>query len=380
MDAVAADAARSGAPAGAAGHARSASTSLPPSTDLGAWRTRLASHGASPAHADRVLRRWLGVPVPRRDEDILPKALRGALPTIEAELASLATLRADHPAADGSRRLIVGLRDGRTVESVLLPRGGLCVSSQVGCAVGCGFCMTGVGGLERQLGSAEIAAQVALARTLRDVRKVVFMGMGEAAHNQDAVLDAIDLLGTLGGIGHKNLVVSTVGDRRLLARLPTGRVKPALALSLHTTDPALRRRLLPRAPDIAPDELVALGDAVVRATGHPMQVQWTLLEGVNDTADEVDGLVRLLGGRYALLNLIPWNAVDGLPWARPSTERTRAMADALRARGLRVTLRQSAGQDVDAGCGQLRARHERHAVPLRRVDVSRAGGAARAAP
>ena len=231
-------------------------------------------------------------------------------------------LRADHAGADGSRRLLVGLADGRTVEAVLLPRGGLCVSSQVGCAVGCVFCMTGIGGLERQLGSAEIVAQVALARSLRPVTKVVFMGMGEPAHNLDAVLEAIDLLGTGGGLGHKQLVFSTVGDRRAFERLPQGRVKPALALSLHSTDAALRARLLPRAPAIAPDELVALGDAYARATGYPMQVQWTLLDGVNDGADEIEGLVRLLAGRYAVLNLIPYNTVDGLALARPAAERS----------------------------------------------------------
>ena len=209
------------------------------------------------------------------------------------------------PAPTARARLLVGLADGRTVEAVLLPRGGLCVSSQVGCAVGCVFCMTGIGGLERQLGSAEIVAQVALARSLRPVTKVVFMGMGEPAHNLDAVLEAIDLLGTGGGLGHKQLVFSTVGDRRAFERLPQGRVKPALALSLHSTDAALRARLLPRAPAIAPDELVALGDAYARATGYPMQVQWTLLDGINDGADEIEGLVRLLAGRYAVLNLIP---------------------------------------------------------------------------
>ena len=166
---------------------------------------------------------------------------------------------------------------------MLLPRGGLCVSSQVGCAVACVFCMTGLGGLERQLGSAEIVAQVALARSLRAVTKVVFMGMGEPAHNLDAVLEAIDLLGTGGGIGHKQLVLSTVGDARVFERLPLGRVKPALALSLHSTNAALRARLLPRAPAISPDDLVALGDAYARATGYPMQVQWTLIDGVNDT-------------------------------------------------------------------------------------------------
>jgi 23S rRNA (adenine2503-C2)-methyltransferase len=350
--------------------------------DLGGLRERLRALGAAPTHEAHMLRGWLGQPVRRRDDDFLPRALREARAEIEAELAALATLREDHPAADGSRRLLVGLADGRTVEAVLLPRGGLCVSSQVGCAVGCGFCATGTFGLERHLGSAEIVAQVALARRLRAVDKVVFMGMGEPAHNLDAVLEAIELLGSLGGIGHKRLVFSTVGDRRAFDRLqglPEGRVRPALALSLHTTDAALRRRLMPRAPDIAPDVLVELGDAYVRATGYPMQVQWTLLEGVNDTAEEIDGIVRLLGDRYAVLNLIPWNAVDGMPWRRPAPDRERAMARELQRRGVLTKLRQSAGQDVEAGCGQLHARHARPESPLRRIALTRADGARRAA-
>ncbi len=329
---------------------------------VSALRQRLRELGALPVHEERVLRQWSRAEPqahgPRRPEDFLPRALRAALPALEVELRALATLRADHAGVDGSRRLLVGLVDGRSVEAVLLPRGGLCVSSQVGCAVGCVFCMTGIGGLERQLGSAEIVAQVALARRLRPVRKVVFMGMGEPAHNLDAVLEAIDLLGTGGGIGHKEMVFSTVGDRRVFERLPRGRVKPALALSLHSTDPALRARLLPRAPAIAPDELVGLGEAYARATGYPVQVQWTLLDGVNDHAGEIEGLVRLLAGRLAVLNLIPYNAVDGLALARPTAEKSRAMARELHRRGILTKLRWSAGQDVQAGCGQLRARHD----------------------
>ena len=127
------------------------------------------------------------------------------------------------------------------------------------------------------------------------MNKVVFMGMGEPAHNLDNVMEAIDLLGTVGNIGHKNLVFSTVGDRaRVRSACRSRRVKPALALSLHTTKAELRERLLPRAPRIAPDELVALGEAYARATGYPIQYQWTLLDGVNDGDDEVEGLVRLL--------------------------------------------------------------------------------------
>jgi 23S rRNA (adenine2503-C2)-methyltransferase len=116
-------------------------------------------------------------------------------------------------------------------------------------------------------------AQVVLARTRRQVNKVVFMGMGEPAHNLDAVLEAIELLGTAGGIGHKNLVFSTVGDARVFERLPLGRVKPALALSLHSTLAERREHLLPRAPRIAPDELVARSLGYARDTGYPLQVQ-----------------------------------------------------------------------------------------------------------
>ena len=323
-------------------------------------RERLHALGAKPGHVQRVLRRWLhALPLAdgeRAGGSRLPAALQAALPALAEDLGGLARLHAEHPGEDGSARLLIGLADGQTVESVRLPRDGLCVSTQVGCAVGCVFCMTGQGGLLRQLGSAEIAAQVALARARRPVKKVVFMGMGEPAHNLDAALDAIELLGTIGGIGHKALVFSTVGDLRVFERLPLGQVKPALALSLHSSDAGKRARLLPRAPRLAPEALVALGEAYARATGYPIQYQWTLIDGVNDGDDEVDGIVRLLAGRYAVMNLIPYNTVDGLGFRRPAWERAVAMARTLHRRGVLTKLRRSAGQDVDAGCGQLRAR------------------------
>ena len=342
-------------------------------------RQRLRAHGAKPCHEHRVLRLWAhALPQSsgkRRPEDFLPLETRAALPALLAELASLARLRSAHPGADGSARLLIELADGQAVESVLLPRDGVCVSTQVGCAVGCVFCMTGQGGLLRQLSSAEIVAQVVLARTQRAVRKVVFMGMGEPAHNLDNVLEAIELLGIEGGIGHKNLVFSTVGDARVFERLPLGRVKPALALSLHSTDAALRARLLPRAPPIDPAELVALAEGYARATGYPVQYQWTLLEGINDSDAEIDAIVRLLAGKYAVLNLIPYNTVEGLDFKRPSAARATAMARTLLGRGVLTKLRQSAGQDVDGGCGQLRARAQPRldAADLRPVVIVRAG-------
>ena len=333
-------------------------------TDL---QHRLRALGARPVHEQHLLRRWMQArPLDggRHDAaDFLPRPLREALPELRATLQGLARLDAEHPAPDGGARLLLGLSDGQRVEATLLPRDGLCVSTQVGCAVGCRFCMSGRDGLQRQLGSAEIVAQVALARARRPVKKVVFMGIGEPGHNLDNVLEAIDALGTLGGIGHKDLVFSTVGDARVFERLPQGRVKPALALSLHSTDAARRAQLLPRAPAIAPEELVDAADRYARASGYPVQVQWTLLAGVNDGADEVLGLQRLLQGRRMMLNLIPFNAVEGSGYRRPAWEHAVAMTRALNQAGILTRLRRSAAQEVDGGCGQLRARAADGAAP-----------------
>jgi 23S rRNA (adenine2503-C2)-methyltransferase len=412
-------------------------------------RQRLHDLGCKPCHEDRLLRGWSQIASYNRKGSpaatFFPLALRNELAAIEAELDGLAQLHGEYPANghesldrspsptlprnageganvalrassnnDEVARLLVELHDGQMVESVLLPRGGLCVSTQVGCAVGCVFCMSGRDGLQRQLGSAEIVAQVVLARKRRAVSKVVFMGMGEPAHNLDNVLEAIDVLGMQGNIGHKNLVLSTVGDLRVFERLmercgqpdktplirrsreggspvdstdcipafTKGRqstilkceceidtagmtssvvegaqkVRPALALSLHTTDAELRARLLPHAPRIPIEELVERAETYARATGYPIQYQWTLIEGVNDSDAELERIVQLLSGKYAIMNFIPFNDVDGLAYRRPSPERAEQMVQTLKQRGILAALRDSAGQEVEGACGQLRAR------------------------
>ena len=326
-------------------------------------RQRLSALGAKTGHIDRILRAWTRLqPLDtkrQKADSFFPLPVREDIPRLFAELEQLVRLHSEHPGADGSARLLVELADGQKVESVLLPRDGVCVSTQVGCAVACQFCMTGQGGLVRQLSSSEIVAQVVLARKKRLVKRVVFMGMGEPAHNLDNVLEAIDLLGNIAEIGHKNLVFSTVGDLRVFERLPQGSVKPALALSLHTTHAELRQRLLPKAPPIAPDELVELGERYARQTGYPIQYQWTLLEGINDSDEEVGNIIRLLKGKYAMMNFIPYNSNEGLGFKRPSAERAGQMAGMLHQAGILSRLRDSAGQDVDGGCGQLRARAEK---------------------
>ena len=323
---------------------------------------QLAELGAKPMHTGRITRAWLrGLPLDtgtrhQQSENFLPLSVRNGLPALTEQLDALLRLRSEHPAGDGSARLLVELADGQMVESVLLPRGGLCVSSQVGCAVGCVFCMTGKSGLLRQLGSAEIVAQVALARRFRPVKKVVFMGMGEPAHNLDNVLEAIDLLGTEGGIGQKNLVFSTVGDPRVFERLPQQQIKPALALSLHSTNAELRQQLLPRAPRIDPQELMELGETYARAVDYPIQYQWTLLAGINDSQAEMDGILRLFTGKFAALTLSPYNSLEDDEFQRPAGERIVQMVRYLHSRGVLTKVRNSAGQDIDGGCGQLRAR------------------------
>ncbi len=327
---------------------------------LASVRAFLADLGAKTCHQDRILRLWLaGLPLsspPTRREHHLPVRLQLALPEVQRCLSNLVTVSEQHLASDGAKRLLLRLQDNQSIETVLLPKGGVCVSSQVGCAVACQFCMTGRSGLIRQLDASEMVAQFALARLHQPIRKVVFMGMGEPAHNLEQVVEAIQVMGTLGGVAHKNLVFSTVGDARVFERLPNLQVKPALALSLHTTNAQLREKLLPKAPRMAPELLIRQAQQYAQKTGYPIQYQWTLLEGVNDTDEETRELIRLLQGAYAVVNLIPFNAIAGSDFRRPEVAVAKAMAHRLQSAGIVTRLRQSAGQDVDAGCGQLRAR------------------------
>lgn len=323
---------------------------------------RLSALGAGPAHERRVYRAWMGkikweeAAESRRLR--LPRAVAEALPGIRGALRNVAAIRSRHPGADPeSERLLLTLSDGQTIESVLLPRQGVCVSTQMGCAVGCVFCMTGRCGLVRQLSDIEIVAEAALARELRpETKKVVFMGMGEPSHNLRNVMRAVEFLAQYGDFGQKDLVISSVGDERLFDALFASPVRPALAVSLHATDDEKRCALLPRGARMTVPRIIERAESWARTTGYPVQYEWTLMHGVNDSFEEIDRLAELLQGKYAMVNFIPVNAVEDSPWVRPDRAHAVELVRRLRGRGVIATLRDSAAQDVDGGCGQLRAR------------------------
>jgi 23S rRNA (adenine2503-C2)-methyltransferase len=259
-------------------------------------------------------------------------------------------------ARDGTVKLLLALHDGKKVETVAMPIGACCVSTQVGCAVGCRFCASGLFGVERHLSVDEIVEQVVHARRQMRIDRVVFMGMGEPSHNLDAVLEAVARLKDEVLISPRRQTLSTVGGVKAFARMLQAPVRPNLAMSLHLADDERRRELLPRAHKDPLRELVAAADAYGREVGTPVQFEWTLLAGINDGDRDVDQLCELLAGVRGYLNFIVYNAVDGLPFAPPHRERIVEIVRAVKARGILATIRDSSGPDAQAACGQLRLR------------------------
>jgi 23S rRNA (adenine2503-C2)-methyltransferase len=259
-------------------------------------------------------------------------------------------------AKDGTVKLLLALRDGKKVETVAMPIGACCVSTQVGCAVGCRFCASGLFGVERHLAVDEIVEQVVHARRHMRIDRIVFMGMGEPSHNLDNVMAAVARIHEEALISPKRQTFSTVGGVKPLARMREFAVKPCLALSLHSANEQKRRELLPRAHKDPLPEIVAAADAYAQDVGTPIQFEWTMLAGINDSDQDVDELCALLQGVRGYVNFIVYNPVDGLPFRAPSRERIVAMVRAVKARGILATIRDSSGPDAEAACGQLRLR------------------------
>jgi len=258
--------------------------------------------------------------------------------------------------SDGSVRLVIRLADGELAETVAMPVRAVCVSTQVGCAVGCRFCASGIGGLKRNLTAAEIVEQVLHARREMAIDRIVYMGMGEPSHNVANVLEAVATLKRDAAIGPGKQTFSTVGSAKAFAALSAAPVKPCLALSLHSADDAVRRELLPHAAQESVADLVAGAARYVALQCKPLLVEWALLAGVNDRDEDADALAALLRGVRVCVNFIRWNPVAGMPFAATSIERAVALRERVKSHGVLATIRASTGTDVDAACGQLRRR------------------------
>jgi len=270
---------------------------------------------------------------------------------------------------DGTMKLLVAMRDGAKVEAVGLPqadRFSCCVSTQVGCPVGCVFCASGLSGYTRNLTAWEIVDQVlavqeaALNSPLQidsdrcHINHVTFMGMGEPLLNYASTVKAVQLLNREVGIGMRHLTVSTIGFVPGIRRLAQEKLLITLAVSLHAPTSDLRRRLIPGMARWNVSEIVDASRQYMQETGRRVTFEYCLLDGVNDSVPQARELATVLHGLNCHVNLIPYNPVRGLAFRAPSSKCIRAFCETLESAGIQVTQRVQRGADIDAACGQLR--------------------------
>lgn len=269
----------------------------------------------------------------------------------------------EHRAADGTEKLLLRLADGHTIECVLIREGArrtICISTQVGCAMGCVFCASGLEGVARNLRSGEIVEQMLRlsARLPADERlsHIVVMGMGEPLANLRALLPALSWATRESalGISARRITISTVGLPPAMRELAECGVPYRLAVSLHAPNDTLRNQLVPvnRTIGIAP--ILAEADRYFEVTGRRITFEYVLLGELNDRPEQARQLARLLAGRCALLNVIPYNPVGGLGYRSPTDESIAQFREILEAAGIRVRFRRRKGDQINAACGQLR--------------------------
>ena len=330
-----------------------------------AWCGWMAERGYPPYRVRQVLD-WI---MHRRAQAFepmsdLPKLLREQL---DHEWMVFGTQVAYHDVApDGTDKLVLECRDGRRIECVLMAEGSrrtVCVSTQVGCGMGCVFCASGLKGVERNLSADEILEQVLHLRNLlpleETVSHVVVMGMGESLANFDNLIAALDRLSSADfglGISQRRVTISTVGLPEKIRKLAALNRQYHLAVSLHAPTESLRNTLVPINEAIGLGAVIAAADAYFEQTGRQVTYEYVLLRGVNDSSTDAGALGRLLAARRAHVNLIPYNPVAGLSFERPDVETIRQFVAILRKWSVSVTVRKTKGRAIDAACGQLRRR------------------------
>lgn len=321
----------------------------------------VADHG-EPAYRGRQLFHWIyGRGACTFDEMTdLPVTLRAELAG-RASIGALASL-AREVSRDGTRKYLFGCADGRSIETVLIPDEGrltACLSTQVGCALACAFCLTGTMGFVRHLQPGEIIDQVlALQRDLQPGERIgnlVLMGMGEPLHNYDATVKALTILTHPLGLAYppRRIALSTVGLVPEIVRLGHSGLGVNLAVSLHASTDELRDRLVPINRRYPLKELMAALRAYPLPPRSRITFEYVLIDGVNDRPEDVRELIRLLRGLRCKVNLLPLNEAPAIPFRRPSQKRVETFQRTLKSTGILATIRESRGLDISAACGLL---------------------------
>jgi len=296
----------------------------------------------------------------------LPKAFRAAL--AERLPARSSRIAERHPSGDGTTKLVLELADGESVECVLIPEGDritACISTQVGCGVGCIFCASGADGVVRNLDASEIVEQALWLRELAGARltNIVVMGMGEPLHNVDALIRALRLLNHPDGIdiGARQITVSTSGPSMGFSRLLDAGIKVKLAISLHAAFDSKRERLVPGGGKSTIDGLREMARRWFEFTRRDVTYEYVLLDGINDSDEDARALATF-GAPHRNVNLIPMNPVEFAPDLKaPPRARVERFAAILESKGVVVNLRRQRGDDVAAACGQLRMKRQHRA-------------------
>lgn len=314
-----------------------------------------------PAFRAKQIRQWLDAGVTDFMEmSNLPLGLRENLAAIY-RIPGVTVVRKLVSQIDGTIKYLFQLEDGETVESVLMQyKHGYsqCLSTQVGCRMGCTFCATGMGGLVRNLTAAEIYAQIEAAQKDAGVRvsSVVLMGMGEPLDNYDQVVHFLRMLGEEGGvhIGMRHISLSTCGLVPGIRRLAEEQIPLTLSISLHAPNDTVRSKTMPVNRRWPIEELLEACRDYIRATGRRISFEYAMIDGVNDSDACAEELAARLRGMLCHINLIPVNAVAGKAQRRSTRQRIQAFMDILQKQGLTVTVRRTLGSDINASCGQLR--------------------------
>lgn len=327
----------------------------------------LSQQGERPFRAGQILR-WIiaGRAVDFSQMTDLPTALRARL--AEEWVVARSSIVRRSIAEDGTVKLLVELADGQKIECVLIPEGDrrtACISTQVGCAMGCVFCASGLDGVARNLTTVEMIEEfLHLERQLPSeerINHIVVMGMGEPLANLEALIPALDFATDPKeglGISARNVTISTVGMTAKIRRLAELGKPYHLAVSLHASTDELRRKIVPTAEKIGLADILAAADEYRRLTRRQVTFEYVLLGAMNDRDEHALELARRLRGRDAMINLIPYNPVSGLPYETPDSERVAAFAEILRNAGFVVKVRKRKGSRIDAACGQLRREPE----------------------